>query len=91
MSILRLQTASPNLKNDGFPKEILTFLKNQVFVLEDWFGMFGMFLGQLLAHFGVLYWILGALRSIKWGLQKNAFLSKFVLKLKSTRCPKKRC
>ena len=86
MSILRLQTASPNLKNDGFSKEILTFLKNQGFVLEDWFGRF---LGQLLAHFGVLYWILGALRSIKWGLQNRVFLGKFVLKPKNTRCPKK--
>ena len=40
VSILRLQTASPNLKNDGFSKEILTFLKNQGFVLENWFGCF---------------------------------------------------
>ena len=51
MSILRLQTASPNLKNDGFPKEILTLVKNQVFVLEDWFGSF---LTLFWAHVGVI-------------------------------------
>ena len=88
MSILRLQTASPNLRNDGFSEEILTFLKNQVFVLEDWFGSF---LALFWAHVGVLYGVSGALRSIKWGLQNRAFLGKFVLKQKSTRCPKKRC
>ena len=31
VTILSLQTASPNLKNDGFTVEILTFLKNQRF------------------------------------------------------------
>ena len=52
MSILSLQTASPNLKNDCFIVEILTFLKNQGFVLEDWFGSF---LELFLAHLG-WYW-----------------------------------
>ena len=79
VSILRLQAASPNLKNDGFPKEILTFLKNQVFVLEDWFGSF---LTLFWAHFGVPYGVFGALRSIKWGLQIRVFLGKFVLNKK---------
>ena len=79
VSILRLQTASPNLKNNCFSKEILTFLKNQGFVLEDWFGSF---LALFLAHVGVLYGVSGALRSIKLGLQIRAFLSKFVLKTK---------
>ena len=78
MSILSLQTASPNLKNDGFTMEILTFLKNQGFVLEDWFGSF---LALFLAHFGVLYGVSGALRSIKLGLQIRAFLGQV--------CPKK--
>ena len=72
VSILSLQTASPNLKNDGFTMEILTFLKNQGFVLEDWFGSF---LALFLAHVGVLYGVSGALRSIKLGLQIRAFLS----------------
>ena len=58
MSILSLQTASPTFKNDGFTMEILTFLKNQSFVLEDWFGCF---LALFLAHFGwsVSYWKTG--------------------------------
>ena len=58
MSILSLQTASPNLKNDGFTMEILTFLKNQSFVLENWFGCF---LALFLADFGwsVSYWKTG--------------------------------
>ena len=38
MSILYLQTAFPTFTNDGFIMEILTFLKNQSFVLEDRFG-----------------------------------------------------
>ena len=70
MSILSLQTVSRKLKNKGFPKEILIFLKNQGFVLEDWFGSF---LAFFLAHFGVLYGVSGALRSIKLGLQIRAF------------------
>ena len=78
MTILSLQTASPNLKNNGFSQEILTFLKNQGFVLEDWFGSF---LALFLAHFGLLYGVSGALRSIKLGLQIRAFLGKVVLKL----------
>ena len=40
MLILSLQTASLPFKNDGFIMEILTFLKNQSFVFEDWFGSF---------------------------------------------------
>ena len=79
MSILSLQTASPNLKNDGFTMEILTFLKNQSFVLENWFGYF---LALFLADFGwpVSYWktglgafwrfvwlMLGGLGGILWG------------------------
>ena len=38
MSILSLQTAFPTFKNDGFILEILTFVKNPSFVLEDRFG-----------------------------------------------------
>ena len=38
MSMLSLQTAFPTFKNDGFMMEILTFLKNPSFVLEDRFG-----------------------------------------------------
>ena len=53
MSILSLQTASPNLKNDGFTSEFLTFLKNQGFVLENWFGCF---LAIFLAHFRGTLW-----------------------------------
>ena len=49
MSILSLQTASPSFKNNGFTIEILTFLKNHSFLLEDWFGSL---LGLFLAHFG---------------------------------------
>ena len=64
MSILSLQTASPNLKNDGFTMEILTFLKNHSFVVDDWFGSF---LALFWAHVGVLYGVSGALRSIKLG------------------------
>ena len=41
-----------------FLREILTFLKNQVFVLEDWFGSF---LTLFWAHFGVLMGFLGLL------------------------------
>ena len=70
VSILRLQTASPNLKNDGFTIEILTFLKKQSFVLGNWFGCF---LALFLAHVGVLYGVSGALRSIKLGLQIRVF------------------
>ena len=66
-------------------EEILTCLKNQGFVLEDWFGNF---LALFFAHFGVLYGVSGALRSIKLGLQIRAFLGKFVLKTKNTSCPK---
>ena len=55
MSILRLQTASLNMKNDGFPMENLTFLRNQVFVYEDWFGRFwGQFLVYFLIFIGFL-------------------------------------
>ena len=72
VTILSLQTASPNLKNDGFSMEILTFLKNHNFVVEDWSGSF---LALFLAHVGVLYGVSGALRSIKLGLQIRAFLS----------------
>ena len=72
VSILSLQTAFLTFKNDGFTMEILTFLKNQSFVLENWFGCF---LALFLAHFGVLYGVSGALRSIKLGLQIRAFLS----------------
>ena len=79
VSILSLQTASPNLKNSCFPMEILTFLKNHSFVLEDWFGSF---LALFLAHLGVLYGVSGALRSIKLGLQTRAFLGQV--------CPKKK-
>ena len=58
MSILSLQTASPTFKNDGFTMEILTFLKNQSFVLENWFGYF---LALFLADFGwsVSFWETG--------------------------------
>ena len=58
MLILNLQTASPTFKNDGFTMEILTFLKNQSFVLENWFGCF---LALFLADFGwsVSYWKTG--------------------------------
>ena len=52
--------------------EILTFLKKQSFVLEDGFGCQK---APKLAHFGVLYGVSGALRSIKLGLQIRAFLS----------------
>ena len=85
MSILRLQTASPNLKNNGFSMEILTFLKNQGFVLEDWFGSF---LALFLAHFGVLDGVSGALRSIKLGLQFRAFFLFFCPKIGRAICPK---
>ena len=58
MSILSLQTASPTFKNDGFTMEILTCLKNQSFVLENWFGCF---LALFLVNFGwsVSYWKTG--------------------------------
>ena len=86
MSILSLQTASPTFKNNGFTMEILTFLKNQGFVLENWFGCF---LALFLAHFGVLYGVSGALRSIKLGLQIRVFLGQVCPKKKLESCPKK--
>ena len=70
--ILSLQTGSPNLKNDGFTMEILTFLKNHSFVVKDWSGSF---LALFLAHVGVFYGVSGALRSMKLGLQFRVFLS----------------
>ena len=88
MSILRLQTASPNLKNDGFPKEILTFLKNQVFVLEDWFGSF---LTLFWAHVGVLMGFLGLLDRSNGVCVFGRFSGNIVLKRSGTSCPKNRC
>ena len=79
MLILSSKTAAPNVKINGFTMEILTFVKNRSFVLEDGFGCF---LALFLAHFGVLYGVSGALRSIKLGLQIRAFLGQV--------CPKKK-
>ena len=79
MSILSLQTASPDLKNNGFIMEILTFLKNRGFVLEDWFGkMLSFNLGVFWGHI----WASGALRSFKLDFEIRAFLGQL--------CPKKK-
>ena len=75
VSILSLQTASPNFKNNGFIKEILTFLKNHSFVLEDWFGSF---LGLFLAHFG---WSWGSFVEFLGLLDRPNRVSRFALEL----------
>ena len=72
MSILSLQTAFPTFKNDGFTMEILTFLKNQSFVLEDWFGCF---LALFLAHFG---WSWGYFVGFLGLLDRPNWVSRFV-------------
>ena len=60
----------PNLKNNGFSKEILRFLKDQGFVLEDCSGSF---LVLCLGYVGVSFGGPGALRWIKLGLQIRVF------------------
>ena len=63
MTILSLQTASPDLKNSCFTMEILTFLNNRGFVLEDWFGKI---LSLNLEFFGVIFGSLGLLDRSNW-------------------------
>ena len=75
MSILSLQTASPSFKNNGFTIEILTFLKNHSFVLEDWFGSL---LGLFLAHFG---WSWGSFVGFLGLLDRPNRVSRFALEL----------
>ena len=55
MTILSLQTASLISKNDGFTMEILTFLKNHSFVVEDRFGSFLDFFGFFLGGHGGIF------------------------------------
>ena len=55
--------------------------------MEDGFGCQK---APKLAHFGVLYGVSGALRSIKLGLQNRAFLGQVCPKQKVAMCPKKR-
>ena len=75
MSILSLQTASPSFKNNGFTIELLTFLKNHSFVLEDWFGSF---LGLFLAH---LRWSWGYFVGFLGLLDRPNRVSRFALEL----------
>ena len=62
MSILSLQTAFSTFKNDGFTIEILTFLKNQSFVLEDRFGsVLALFRASFGCSWGYFWGFLGFL------------------------------
>ena len=58
--------------------EILTFLENRGFVLEDWFGIC---LALVLAHVGRFLALFGALRSVKVDLETNAVLSQLCPKI----------
>ena len=75
VTILSLQTASPIFKNDGFTMEILTFLKNHSFVLED---RFGSFLALFLANVG---WPWGYFVGFLGLLDRPNRVSRFALEL----------
>ena len=75
MSILSLQTAFPTFKNNSFIIEILSFLKNQSFVLEDRFGsVLALFRAPFGSSWGYFVSSLGLLDRPNW-------VSRFALEL----------
>ena len=59
MSLLIFLTVCPTLKNDGFPMEFVTFLKNYRFILKDYFGTLCYFFGSIVGGYfciGIPVW-----------------------------------